>query len=132
MSLNLPNLTYISDVFYGSHLVRVENLGSITTTGITSGNLETNGIFRNCKKLEFVRLPSTITQIGISAFYHCTALQTIIVEAITPPTLCANALKDTNNCTIYVPDDSVDLYKNASNWVNYASRIKPLSEYVES
>ncbi|MDY5182241.1 MAG: leucine-rich repeat domain-containing protein, partial [Prevotella sp.] len=129
MSLNLPNLTSIGDVFAGSHLVRVENLGSITKTGITSGNFEANGIFRNSKKLEFVRLPSTITQIGISAFYHCTALQTIIVEAITPPTFGSNALTDSNNCTIYVPDESVDAYKAASGWSIYSGRIKPLSEW---
>lgn len=129
MSLNLPNLTSIGDVFAGSHLVRVENLGTITKTGITSGNFEANGIFRNSKKLEFVRLPSTITQIGISAFYHCTALQTIIVEAITPPTFGSNALTDSNNCTIYVPDESVDAYKAASGWSIYSGRIKPLSEW---
>ena len=132
MSLNLPNLTYIGDVFYGSHLVRVENLGSITTIGITNGNYEANGIFRNCKKLEFVRMPPTITQIGVSTFYHCTALRTIIIEAVTPPTLGWKALTDTNNCTIYVPDESVEAYRTATNWSTYASRIKPLSEYVES
>lgn len=135
MSLNLPNLTSISDVFPNSHLVRVENLGSITKTGITSGNYETNGIFRNSKKLEFVRMPSTITQIGISAFYHCTALQTFIVEAITPPTLYGNVFTDTpiasKTGTIYVPDASVDAYKAASGWADYADIIKPLSEYVE-
>lgn len=129
MSLNLPNLTSIGDVFAGSHLVRVENLGTITKTGITSGNFESNGIFRNSKKLEFVRLPSTITQIGISAFYHCTALQTIIIEAITPPTLGWNALTDSNNCTIYVPDESVEAYKTATNWTAYANKILPLSQF---
>lgn len=135
MSLNLPNLTSIGDVFYNSHLVRVENLGSITKTGIASGNYEANGIFRNSKKLEFARMPSTITQIGISAFYHCKALQTIIIEAITPPTLCGNVFTDTpiasKTGTIYVPDASVDTYKAASGWANYADIIKPLSEYVE-
>ena len=135
MSLNLPNLTSIGDVFVVSHLVRVENLGKITKTGITSGNYEANGIFRNSKKLEFVRMPSTITQIGISAFYHCKALQTIIVEAITPPTLGENAFTDTpiasKTGTIYVPDASVDAYKAASGWATYADIIKPLSEYVE-
>lgn len=135
MSLNLPNLTSIGDVFFNSHLVRVENLGTITKTGIASGNYEANGIFRNSKKLEFARMPSTITQIGISAFYHCTALQTIIIEAITPPTLCGNVFADTpiasKTGTIYVPDASVDAYKNASGWSSFASRIKPLSEYVK-
>ena len=122
-------------MFAGSHLVRVENLGTITKTGTTSGNYESNGIFRNSKKLEFARMPSTITQIGISAFYHCTALQTIIIEAITPPTLCGNVFTDTpiasKTGTIYVPDASVDAYKSASGWSNYADIIKPLSEYVE-
>ena len=32
---------------------------------------------------------------------------------------------------IYVPDNSVDAYKAATNWSQYADRIKPLSEYVE-
>jgi hypothetical protein len=32
---------------------------------------------------------------------------------------------------IYVPDSSVDAYKAAENWSTYASRIYPLSEYVE-
>lgn len=30
---------------------------------------------------------------------------------------------------IFVPDDLVDAYKSATNWVTYASRIVPLSEY---
>ena len=33
---------------------------------------------------------------------------------------------------IYVPDSAVEAYKAATGWVSYASRIKPLSEYVES
>lgn len=136
MSLNLPNLTAIYDnAFLNSHLVRVENLGAITKIGIASGNYESNGLFRNSKKLEFARMLSTITQIGISTFYHCTALQTIIIEATTPPTLCGNAFGDTpiasKTGTIYVPDASVDAYKAASGWSNYADIIKPLSEYVE-
>mgnify|MGYP000472681990 CR=1 FL=1 len=31
---------------------------------------------------------------------------------------------------IYVPDDSVEAYKTATNWSNYADRIRPISEYV--
>ena len=32
---------------------------------------------------------------------------------------------------IYVPNESVDTYKTATNWSTYADIIKPLSEYVE-
>jgi hypothetical protein len=33
--------------------------------------------------------------------------------------------------TIYVPDESVEAYKGATNWSAYADQIKPISEYVE-
>lgn len=33
---------------------------------------------------------------------------------------------------IYVPDESVNNFKEATNWIQFADRIKPLSEYVES
>jgi hypothetical protein len=32
--------------------------------------------------------------------------------------------------TIYVPDESVEAYKTATNWNTYASRILPISEYA--
>ena len=38
-----------------------------------------------------------------------------------------------DNCTslvgIYVPDDLVESYKTSTNWVSYADKIKPMSEY---
>lgn len=55
---------------------------------------------------------------------------TLIVRAITPPTLFINYNMG-NLGKIYVPDSSVEAYKTATNWSNYADRIKPLSEYVE-
>jgi hypothetical protein len=33
----------------------------------------------------------------------------------------------TNNCPIYVPSGSVNTYKAADGWSNYASRIKAIS-----
>lgn len=38
---------------------------------------------------------------------------------------------ETDKGFIYVPDDLVDTYKSATNWTTFASKIKPLSEYVE-
>jgi len=40
--------------------------------------------------------------------------------------LGASAFNDTNNCPIYVPSESVEAYKSASGWSNYASRIQPI------
>jgi hypothetical protein len=33
---------------------------------------------------------------------------------------------DTNDCPIYVPADSVDAYKAAENWSQYAKRIQAI------
>ena len=46
----------------------------------------------------------------------------------TQPTLGSNALGGTNaKLIIYVPAESVDTYKTATNWKTYASRIQPIS-----
>ena len=46
------------------------------------------------------------------------------IQAITPPTLASSSAFDNqNNAPIYVPDESVDDYKTATNWVSLANRI---------
>jgi hypothetical protein len=40
--------------------------------------------------------------------------------------LGAMVFDGTNNCSIYVPSDSVDAYKSAPYWSNYASRIQAM------
>lgn len=41
----------------------------------------------------------------------------------------ANTLKDLKNLKVYVPDELVDIYKNATNWTLIADKIQPLSDY---
>ena len=36
-----------------------------------------------------------------------------------------------NTLNVYVPDDMVGVFKEATNWSAFGDRIKPLSEYVE-
>ena len=130
--VDVPNLTTLGNgAFAQTNIVRVENVGSITVVGTSTGNHEFNGIFRACKELEFVRLPSTVTYLGVSTFYKCSALKEIVCEATTPPTLYATQVFEGTHTelAIYVPDEAVDTYKTATNWSQFASRIKPLSEY---
>ena len=135
--INLPNLTGSIDkeaTFQGSKITSVSNLGKITSVnGWYGANL---GAFMDCKLLKKVVLPDTITAINEASFRGCSSLVTFICLATTPPTLNTSAFTSTpisaKTGTIYVPDASVEAYKSASNWVNYESRIKPLSEYVES
>jgi hypothetical protein len=53
-----------------------------------------------------------------------------VFNRTTPPTLAnTNAFSNINSiCKIYVPDESVEVYKSATNWVTYADYIYPMSE----
>lgn len=88
--------------------------------------------FAYCKKLEYADLPESVESIGGWCFYDCSNLQRIMCRAITPPALGQLALSGTSAALyIYVPDQSVTAYREASGWIDYADKIKPLSEYVE-
>lgn len=92
----------------------------------------TDSFAQGSSRLTKVILPDTITYIGWGAFSGCISLRTFIVLASTPPSLQSDTFNSTNSTFfIYVPDASVDAYKKATNWSQYQSRIKPLSEYVE-
>jgi hypothetical protein len=88
--------------------------------------------FIRCTSLPRFDIGGNVTSIGGGAFYYCSSLQLLICRATTPPSLAhTNALTNTNNCPIYVPDASLEAYKTATNWNQYSARIKPLSEYVK-
>lgn len=135
--LDLPNLEKLSiGVFGKTEITRVENLGSITIIDNGFWN-DYDRTFGECFSLELVKLPSTLTTLGVRSFYNCTSLHTVICYAEIPPTLNKASARDAfDGCTsltsIYVPDASVEAYKTATNWVNRATIIKPLSEYVGS
>ena len=83
--------------------------------------------FYSCSNLKNISIPSNVTSIGPRALRDCSGLTSITVEATTPPTLSEYSVFDgTNNCPIYVPAESVDAYKSATNWSTYASRIQAI------
>ena len=82
--------------------------------------------FMSCSALTSVTIPNSVTHIGDIAFENCTSLTSITVNASTPPTLGGYAFDATNNCPIYVPAESVDTYKAATNWSTYSSRIQAI------
>ena len=84
--------------------------------------------FAYATNLVSVVLPNTITLIGSSVFTGCSGLTTMTVLPTTPPTLQNINAISTATTSIYVPDESVDAYKQATNWSNFADIIKPLSE----
>lgn len=71
--------------------------------------------FRNVSSLEYLSLPSGITEIGESAFAGCERLNSIDIYSWNPPALGDNALKDFSGIitTWYTAREN---YKNAEGW----------------
>ena len=68
-----------------------------------------------------ITIPQNVTKIGRCAF--CSSnLQVIYSKAIIPPTISSDSFDD-DLISIYVPTESVDNYKTASGWKNYAIKI---------
>ncbi len=78
---------------------------------------------------ETFTIPSQITTLGNEPFRKCLSLHTVYCEPTTPPTASTSALIF-NGCTalthIYVPSESVEAYKQANGWSNYASIIEAM------
>ena len=83
--------------------------------------------FYKCSSLTSVSFPK-VTRIGEYAFSSCSSLTTIYVGTNTSTVCTLSNTSAFNGCTkltnIYVPASLVDNYKSATNWSNYASKIK--------
>ena len=122
VTLDIRNVISIGiDAFFGC--------STLETIDIRNASIVDNGAFYGCSALKLVDIQNPAS-IGDGAFYNCSALQAVVIRAITPPTLVSsNAFSGTNSCLIYVPDESIEVYKTAPNWSSIVSRIKPVSEY---
>ena len=105
--------------------VRLDHSIVLVEEGITEVGLTFNGSFNN---VETLILPSTITSIPRYTFYGYIRITNFIIKATTPPTIGSPIFNSSNIPNIYVPDESVDSYKTATNWSSYASQIYPISQ----
>lgn len=86
--------------------------------------------FESCTSLTTIRIGQNIIRLMTGAFIRCSKMNTVIIEATTPPQIDSTDCFSSNapNRLFYVPDTSVDAYKSATNWSTYADAIRPLSE----
>jgi hypothetical protein len=75
-----------------------------------------------CSGLISVTIGDSVTKIESLAFYQCSSLTYITCLAIIPPVLEWPSF-DGPLQAIYVPAQSVDEYKNAREWSQYADII---------
>ena len=109
------SVTTIGDVAfaYCTSLTSVNIPDSVTTIGL--------GAFFNCDSLTSVTIGDSVTTIGELAFAYCASLTSVYCKATTPPSLSWSVFDDNGSGRkIYVPAESVEAYKSATNWSVYA------------
>ena len=115
-SVTIPNAVKCigDDAFYGcSGLTSVTIPDSVTSIG--------DSAFSGCSGLTSVTIGNSVTYIDYYAFYGCSDLTSLTVKAMTPPT-CEGVPFSVHD-TLYVPKESVDLYKSTSPWNKFETII---------
>ena len=132
--ITFQNVTTVgSQAFRGSTIAKIK-LPSVETMAASSNY---DGIFSYCKNLVLVDLGENCSSIGNESLGRYVGTSgnniTIICRASTPPSLGGAIINKSwvyaTIGEIYVPDESVEAYKTATNWSAYANKILPLSQY---
>ena len=99
--------------------------GSTTTKVVLPPTITTIGKRAFYYNYGFTRidLPKSVTSIAEEAITQCALVTEIYCEAANPPAGATGMFKLNEDCKIYVPMDSVEAYKNAPYWSDYAERI---------
>ena len=124
--INLPNsITIIQHHTFADckSLIEINIPNSVTSIEYAA--------FMGCTSLKKITISNSITSIERNAFENCANLDEITILSINPPTLELNGehkgpFSNTNDCPIYVPAESVNAYKTAQYWTEYASRIQAI------
>lgn len=144
MSIALPmSLTSIGqDAFHGctgltslvipERVITIESLAFASCYGLTTIVLPKyltsigSQAFASCTSLISIVIPESVTKVGPWSFKRCNKLESITLLSNTPPQGGTEMFDETNSCPIYVPAESLNAYKSAQYWCDYASRIEAI------
>ena len=101
-------------------LISITIPDSVTTIDVNA--------FYACRRLTSLIIPDSVTTIGFGAFAYCN-LTSVYCKAVIPPTVnifdgdWSAFYNNAPDRKIYVPIESVDAYKSALGWSDYADAI---------
>ena len=101
--------------------------GYESLTNVTIGNSVRwigEEAFSGCRNIISATISSGVTSIGGGAFDDCTSLKEIYCKPTTPPIVNMSMFEsNASGRKIYVPRNSVEAYKTAKGWKEYAEDI---------
>lgn len=111
-------VTTIGDnVFFGcTNLTRITIPHGVETIAFQA--------FRECSGITEITIPESVTTVKEGAFCTCKSLTTVYCKPIVPPALEVNIFSESPIGVIHVPQASVEGYKSADGWSEYANRIE--------
>lgn len=148
------NCTQLKSPIYNTTIFARLPITCNTSYTIADGIKEiASAAFRNCSSLPSVTIANSVTKIGESAFAYCTSLSSIIIPngittieehafegcsnltsiyaGPTPAQITATSFNNVNktSCVLYVPSESLSLYKSANYWKEFQT-IKEYSTNI--
>lgn len=125
-SLNSINLPPFVEKIGDNAFSHCDNLSSANMDSHSLRIIEDHAFFA-CPKLQHLVLGPVVESIGDSAFSSLYSLETVHSLNIWPATCGSNVFGAVNsNATLYVPDNSVQTYRNSASWDRF-SNIYPIT-----
>ena len=126
-SISLPST--LKSIEFGAFAYLDETLKSISfPEGLLSIGQRA---FIQCEGLTALDLPSTLKSLGEGAFLFCTGVQSVTCRAKKTPVLEETVFSN-YAIPLYVPAESVDLYKAADQWKDFDPILPINSQGIES
>ena len=121
-SVTIPNS--VTSIGYSAF----DNCTGLTSITIPNSVTSIGGsAFESCSSLKNVTIPNSVTSIGREAFSSCQSLKTITNYATIPQDIYDDVFNYVNkSIPLYVPLNSIDLYKVADGWQDFKN-ILPIS-----
>jgi hypothetical protein len=120
-----------------SHITKIENgafafcseLNSVTFNEKLS--IINKFTFMNCKNLKRVTFPASLDSIGENAFYGCSGIEYMEVQATTPPRIHKNTFDSVNrNIEFIVPAEAYNAYATHEYWKVFMGEDKTFNEHI--